>query len=244
MRHAVARRLLGDERRGDELRNVLARLVPQIILVGEREKEVFPAGSLEIVGVARRDRAQCAPVRRCTPRRRDTASRTGRSVLDEPHRGRRRATGSRRSSTHQSTRRPMSRAVDVMNCHMPTAAASSRRSGRSRSRRARDSTCPPAVRRRASWRGSSARSAFLARGCSMCFGRAGEHADVAFDARPRLVRVDLDVPHGALAAAVDSLGAAAVFVESPNRSVIRLLTSLLERPAESPAGRGDAATTG
>ena len=32
-------------------------------------------------------------------------------------------TGSRRSSTHQSTRIPMSRAVDVMNCHMPTAAA-------------------------------------------------------------------------------------------------------------------------
>ena len=32
-------------------------------------------------------------------------------------------TGSRRSSTHPSTRIPMPRAVDVMNCHMPTAAA-------------------------------------------------------------------------------------------------------------------------
>ena len=32
-------------------------------------------------------------------------------------------TGSRRSSTHQSTRSPMSRAVEVMNCHIPTAAA-------------------------------------------------------------------------------------------------------------------------
>jgi len=32
-------------------------------------------------------------------------------------------TGSRRSSTHQSMRIPMSRPVEVMNCHIPTAAA-------------------------------------------------------------------------------------------------------------------------
>jgi hypothetical protein len=30
-------------------------------------------------------------------------------------------TGSRRSSTHQSTRSPTSRAVPAMNCHIPTA---------------------------------------------------------------------------------------------------------------------------
>src|SRR6185503_3423815 len=44
--HAVPRRLLRDQRRGDQLRHVLARLVAQIILFRQGEEEIFARRAL------------------------------------------------------------------------------------------------------------------------------------------------------------------------------------------------------
>ena len=78
-------------------------------------------------------------------------------------------TGSRRSSTHQSTRMPMSRAVEVMNCHMPTAAAREYAFGIEPALDEREIVhVLGQARPRASWRGSSARSGCPPRAARRC----------------------------------------------------------------------------
>src|SRR5436190_7000669 len=51
--HSVAIWILRDQRSGDQLRDVLAGLVSQIVLLGQCEEQVVPGGSLEVICVPR-----------------------------------------------------------------------------------------------------------------------------------------------------------------------------------------------